>query len=105
MIAVAWGETRYVRTGQKKAPASIHEIILEVAASYGLSIMELIGAQRSRYIAWPRQEIMYRASKETRLSLPQIGRVLGDRDHTTIMYGIRRYEERMKGAGNDQPKL
>lgn len=98
MIAVTWGRTRHIRSGHKGTPLSIHDIILEVATKYNLGVMEIIGAQRARHIAWPRQEIMYRASKETRCSLPQIGRVLGNRDHTTVMYGIRRHETRMKEA-------
>jgi chromosomal replication initiation ATPase DnaA len=35
---------------------------------------------------------MHRARLELGMSYKLIGRVLGGRDHTTIMYGVRRYE-------------
>jgi chromosomal replication initiator protein len=45
---------------------------------------------RSRAIAFPRQMAMYLARTETDASLPQIGRELGGRDHTTILYGYEK---------------
>lgn len=46
-------------------------------------------AQRSMTLA--RQFVMYWACRRTSLSLPQIGRLMGGRDHTTIMAGRRAY--------------
>ena len=48
----------------------------------------LLGRDRSHKIAEPRQVAMYLMRKETDASLPQIGEVLGGRDHTTVMYAI-----------------
>ena len=45
---------------------------------------------RSQKIAQPRQVAMYLLRKETDASLPQIGEVLGGRDHTTVMYAIEK---------------
>ena len=47
-----------------------------------------MGRDRSQKIAEPRQVAMYLMRKETNASLPQIGEVLGGRDHTTVMYAI-----------------
>ena len=77
---------------------SFHLIIAEVQRKHGVSYVELLSDRRSRYVAWPRQEVMYRAAKETRLSLPAIGRLLGGRDHTTILHGIRQHAKRMRGT-------
>lgn len=46
-------------------------------------------AQRSMTLA--RQFVMYWACRRTSLSLPQIGRLMGGRDHTTILAGRRAY--------------
>lgn len=73
----------------------MREIIRQTCIKYNVSPKEMIGNRRSRYIAWPRQEAYYRCSKETCASLPEIGRVFGDRDHTTIAHGIKRHTARL----------
>ncbi len=70
------------------------EKIIEVVASYsGISVEELVGQTRSAKVAIPRQIAMYLLRKYPEISLPQIGELLGGRDHTTVMYGIKKVEE------------
>ncbi len=57
-----------------------------VAETYGVSTDRLVGRDRSREVARPRQIAMFLMREETETSLPQIGKVL-ERDHTTVMYG------------------
>ncbi len=59
-----------------------------VAESFSLTSDRLIGRDRSRAVALPRQIAMYLLRREADISLPQIGKVLGGRDHTTVMYAI-----------------
>jgi chromosomal replication initiator protein len=66
------------------------KIIELVAREWHTSVEALIGRDRSRKIAQPRQVAMYLMRKETDASLPQIGQVLGGRDHTTVMYAIEK---------------
>ncbi len=67
------------------------EAILEAAADYfGISIAELTGRSRSAPIALQRQIVMYLMREEIGASLPQIGQMLGGRDHTTIIHGCER---------------
>ena len=67
------------------------EAILEVAAAYfGITIADLTGRSRSAKIALQRQMVMYVMREETGASLPQIGAVLGGRDHTTVIHGFER---------------
>jgi chromosomal replication initiator protein len=63
------------------------QIVQAVAGAFNLSLERLLGRDRSREVALPRQIAMYLMRKETPISLPQIGEVLGGRDHTTVMYG------------------
>jgi chromosomal replication initiator protein len=63
------------------------QILLAVARHYRLSEEELIGRSRRRAISQPRQLCMYLIREETDTSLPQIGELLGGRDHTTILHG------------------
>ena len=50
-------------------------------------------ARRSPVCAHPRFLAWWLASELTGLSLPQIGRWAGNKDHSTIMHGIRRMKE------------
>ena len=72
---------------------SVAGITATVADYYGLELEDLTGQSRSRKVARPRQLVMYLAREETDSSLPQIGRSLGDRDHTTVLYGCEKIEE------------
>ena len=66
------------------------KIIELVAKEWQTSVEALLGRDRSQKIAQPRQVAMYLMRKETDASLPQIGEVLGGRDHTTVMYAIEK---------------
>ncbi|GAB4548541.1 MAG: chromosomal replication initiator protein DnaA [Anaerolineales bacterium] len=70
-----------------------NRIIEAVAEHEGIGVDDLLGQNRSAKIAIPRQLAMYLLREFNEISLPQIGEMLGGRDHTTIMYGIRRVEE------------
>ena len=59
-----------------------------VAKSFNLTSDRLISRDRSRSIALPRQIAMYLMRREIDISLPQIGKELGGRDHSTVMYAI-----------------
>ena len=63
------------------------QIVRKVAETFGVTIDEILGRDRSRQVALPRQIAMYLMREEANISLPQIGDALGGRDHTTVMYG------------------
>jgi chromosomal replication initiator protein len=75
---------------------SIHDIALLTAEHYSLKLSELRSASRRRTIATPRSVAMYLARKLTGNSLQQIGRYFGGRDHTTVSYGCRQTERRLR---------
>lgn len=83
--------TRFVRWPPKR-------IIAEVAEKHGLTLADLIGPRRHRYVAHARQEAMWALRQRTTLSTTSIGMFLGGRDHTTVMWGLRRHEERLRAA-------
>jgi chromosomal replication initiator protein len=62
------------------------QVVDAVASAFGVTIAQLKGRDRSREIALPRQIAMYLLREQGNASLPQIGAVLGGRDHTTVMY-------------------
>ncbi len=72
-----------------------NEIIFSTAEKYRVSVAEIKGARREKFIVKARHECCYRLSKELGYSLTQIGKILGDRDHTSVLSGIRRHEKRL----------
>jgi chromosomal replication initiator protein len=63
------------------------QILDTVANHFGVEVAAFEGSSRRRSIARPRQVAMYLLREETGASLPQIGALLGGRDHTTVLYG------------------
>jgi chromosomal replication initiator protein len=47
-------------------------------------------------VALPRQVAMYILREEVNVSLPQIGEVLGGRDHTTVLYACEKVADLME---------
>ncbi len=79
--------------------SSMLEIAKEVAKKHGFKTWrELTKRRRAREYVYPRQEAMWRCSRETDQSLPAIGRFFGF-DHTTVMHACRVYEARLELAG------
>jgi chromosomal replication initiator protein len=74
----------------RRSDVGTDEIVRRVADTYGISVDKMTGRDRSRQVALPRQIAMYLLREEANISLPQIGEVLGGRDHTTVMYGCEK---------------
>lgn len=74
----------------KKGSVQPAEVIKLVAETFDIPQDKLVGRDRSRKIALPRQIVMYLLREESKTSLPQIGEILGGRDHTTIIYGCEK---------------
>jgi chromosomal replication initiator protein len=77
---------------------SVEEIQQQVAESFGISRAELIGSSRAATPLRARQVAIFLTRDMTDLSLPQIGRLYGGRDHSTVLNSLRRIEA---GMGDD----
>lgn len=72
------------------------DIITATAQYFRLSVDDLYGSSRSQSVATARQIAMYLCRERTNLSLPKIGQLFGNRDHTTVMYAYKKISELMK---------
>jgi chromosomal replication initiator protein len=72
--------------------ASVEEIQQLVAERFGISRAELVGSSRAATPLRARQVAIFLTRDLTDLSLPQIGRLYGGRDHTTVLNSLRRVE-------------
>jgi len=66
-----------------------------VAEAFGLKVQDLKVKRRTKEIAIPRQVGMYIARELTQLSLSDIGKHFGGKDHSTVIYACRQIEEKM----------
>jgi len=69
---------------------SVDDIQTKIASYFNINHREMRSSKRSRTIAFPRQIAMYACKELTTLSLPEIGAEFGGRDHTTVLYAVRK---------------
>lgn len=74
---------------------TLDQIIKTTCEYYNIRQADITGASRARAVARPRQMAMYLSKTLTTRSYPEIARKLGGRDHTTVLYGVRKIEELM----------
>ena len=72
------------------------DIITATAQYFKLTVDDLYGSSRSQAVATARQIAMYLCRERTNLSLPKIGQLFGNRDHTTVMYAYKKISDLMK---------
>ncbi len=71
-------------------PLKIEDVKREVCRYFGLRETDLLSQRRCVTTTRPRQMAMFLSKKFTGRSLPEIGRRLGGRDHTTVLSAVRR---------------
>ena len=74
-------------------PPTIDHVKRATMAVFDITKTDIESARRSRSVAYPRQIAMYLCRKHTTRSLPQIGRFFGNRDHTTVLYAVRKLDD------------
>jgi chromosomal replication initiator protein len=95
-ITIQFARDTLVDLVGRRAHISPSQVVETVSKFYNLSIQELVSASRNRELVQPRQVAMYLIRQETDASLPEIGGLLGGRDHTTVIHGIERVKERLE---------
>ena len=77
---------------------TMDDIAEPIAKAYGLSLKDLKGSSRVRLVTHARQAA-YAALMETgNYSSTQVGWYFGDRDHSTVLHGVKRHHERVAAA-------
>jgi len=89
----------------RRGPVDLDMVIDTVAWVHGLSRDELLSRDRSRRVAWPRHIAAYLCRKLTAASLPEIGKALGGRNHTSVLRAVRAVRDRASGDAGFAGKL
>ena len=84
-----------------RASIDPQRILSEVASYYGVKVDDLLARSRKRIVSVPRQVAMYLLIHEIGLPPTQVGRLLGGRDHSTVIHGAGK----INGEMNEDSEL
>jgi chromosomal replication initiator protein len=73
-------------------PVTVEQIQKAVCEFYGIRLQDIKARKRTKEIAIPRQIAMYIAKQLTELSLSDIGKAFGGKDHATVIYSCKQTE-------------
>ena len=79
-----------------RAACGLSEIVDAAAQEFGVSADAVLARDRRPTVATARQVAMYLARELTECSLPEIGRGIGGRNHTTVLHAVNRISAAMR---------
>jgi len=80
----------FIKIEEKETtPEEIQKI---VSKHFNIKVSDLRGKKKNNSIVFPRHISMYLFRKLTKLSFPEIGQFFGGRDHSTVIYSIKKIE-------------
>ncbi|MBI4687459.1 MAG: chromosomal replication initiator protein DnaA [Nitrospirae bacterium] len=88
---------------EEEKALNVDFILKTVCEYYGLKLNDIKAKKRSRDIAFPRQVAMYLCRLLTDVSLSEIGKCFGGKDHSTVIHACKQIEDR-KGSDEDFSK-
>ena len=68
-------------------------ILAKVANYFSIEVEDFKKSRRNKSLILPRHTVMYLLRQLTDLSLPEIGRIMGAKHHTTILYAVRKLKK------------
>lgn len=82
------------------------QLIMDVVAEhYNISVSDILSKKKNKEITNPRQICMYLCRKYTDCSLQSIGKIMGNRDHTTVIHGHDKIAKTMQTDENLKANL
>lgn len=78
----------------RHAQVSVDDIMSLITTEFAISARELTGKGRTQTVSLPRQIAMFLLREHTESSLDDVGRIFGNRDHTTVLYAVNKIRDR-----------
>ena len=86
-----------LQTGKTNDVPEYRVIINKVASFLGVRAEDILGDKRPQNVVQARQISMYICRTALGLSYPELGRVFGGRDHSTVIYAVNKVQKMMDG--------
>ena len=77
-------------------PLTVDDILDKVCRHYGVTADDVFSKSRKREYVTVRQVSMFLAQKYTRMPAARIGKLIGGRDHSTVIHSCSQVEMRLK---------
>lgn len=75
---------------------STDEVLSAIAEFTGVGVDRIIGKRRDKATAEARRMAMYMLREEAHLTSTRVGRALGGKDHSTVLYAQKRFEQQLE---------
>ena len=95
VIGVAQNAIKDILNETQPVPVTIEKIIGEVSRTYNVTPAEIRGMRRTANISSARQTAIYVVREITGMSMEDIGKEFGGRDHSTIVYSLKSMESNL----------
>ena len=109
-ITLALAESCIRGMPTRHAQVSVDDVMTLITTEFAITARELTGKSRTQTVSLPRQIAMFLLREHTESSLEDVGRIFGNRDHTTVLYAVnkirdrgqkdRMFKELLDGLGN-----
>ncbi len=83
---------RNIASEEEPGVVTIQQIQKAVAATYKITVDQLVAKNNSRQFSFPRQIAMYLCKRLTKHSYPEIGRAFGGKHHTTVIHSFEKIQ-------------
>ena len=93
-ITLALAESCLRGMPMRRAQVTAEEVMSLITADFAITARELIGKSRTQSVSLPRQIAMFLLREHTENSLEDIGKIFGNRDHTTVIYAVNKIRQR-----------
>ena len=93
-ITLALAESCLRGMPMRRAQVTAEEVMALITGEFAITARELIGKSRTQAVSMPRQIAMFLLREHTENSLEDIGKIFGNRDHTTVIYAVNKVRER-----------
>ena len=93
-ITLALAESCLRGMPTRRTQVTSDDVMALITGEFAITARELIGKSRTQAVSMPRQIAMFLLREHTESSLEDIGKIFGNRDHTTVIYAVNKVRER-----------
>jgi chromosomal replication initiation ATPase DnaA len=86
---------------QETKPKSFHDIKREVCHKYGITLADMDGDRKFKKFVEARGEAWWRGRYELKKSYLWLAFYSGQKDHTTVIHGVKRHEKKLSRASQN----